>query len=332
MNHKIILILLGIIIFSEVSSQKLYTDKRILLLMSSRFEITTVATDKLTATEGIEKVIEEVNRIDSLISEWNPNSQTSAINRNAGIKPVNVDIELFQLIQRSLKISALTEGAFDISFAGMEKLWVFDKQEHELPDSTTILKYKRFVNWKNIELNTDNHTVFLKEKGMKIGFGGIGQGYAANRCRKILQDIPGIKGALINVSGDILAFGESNHPDGWNVQIADPRDKNKVLAWLKMNNSSLVTSGNYEKYFTNQGKRYSHIINPSTGYPTTEVKSATVLSQDAEISDVLATSLIVLGVEKGLKLINKLKDVECIMIDKNDQIHTSDKIHLNYYQ
>lgn len=332
MNRKIILILLGFIIFSEIFSQKLYTDKRILLLMTSRFEITTVATDKLIATKGIEKVIEEVNRIDSLISEWNPNSQTSAVNRNAGIAPVVVDPELFHLIQRSLKISALTEGAFDISFAGMEKLWVFDKQEHPLPDSATIQHYKRFVNWKNIELNSENYTVFLKEKGMKIGFGGIGQGYAANRCKKILEEIPGIKGALINVSGDILAFGESMHPDGWNVQIADPRDKNKVLAWLKMNNSALVTSGNYEKYFTSNGKRYSHIIDPSTGYPTTEVKSATVLSPDAEISDVLATSLIVMGVEKGLKLINKLKDVECIIIDKNDQIYNSDKIHLNYYQ
>ncbi len=305
-------------------------EKRILKLMGSRFEITAIAQSKQQALDAIDAGIAEISRIENLISEWDLKSQTSAINRNAGIDSVSVDIELFNLIRRSIKISQLTNGAFDISFEGIYKLYTFDRGEHPLPDSAIVAKSVKLINWENIKLNPNNHKVYLTEKGMKIGFGSNGKGYAANRAMKLMKSMPGVVGGIVNASGDMMVWGESNHPDGWNIQIANPQDKNKPIAWLKLNNQSIVTSGDYEKYFTSKGIRYSHIINPKTGYPVTEVKSATIISPDAELSDALATSMCVLGIEKGLKLAESLKDVACILVDKDNKIYSTKKLKLNY--
>lgn len=327
MRHSIAYIF--IILFSLNGFSKTF-EKRTLMLMSSPYEITVVAETKEQAVNAINTSIKVIERIEDLISEWRPYTQTSKINNVAGIDSVSVDAELFNLIRRSIKMSELTEGAFDISFASIYKLYTYDKGEHPLPDSSLVSESVKLINYKNIKLNPSNHKVFLSKKGMKIGFGGNGQGYAANQAKKAIQSMPGVLGGLINVSGDILAWGESNHPDGWNIQIANPQDKSKPIAWLKLNNQSLVTSGDYEKYFTSNGVRYSHIINPKTGYPVTEVKSATVISPDAEISDILATSMCIMGIEKGLALIEKLKDVECVLIDKNNKIYSSKNLQLNY--
>jgi len=181
-------------------------------------------------------------------------------------------------------------------------------------------------------LDVQQQTVFLREKGMKIGFGAIGKGYSANRAKAVMEKIPGVAGGVVNASGDLLAWGQSNHKDGWSIQIADPKDKSKALGWIRLNNLAIVTSGDYEKYFTSNDIRYAHIINPKTGYPITGIKSATIICPDAEISDALATSVCVMGVEKGLELINKLNGVECMMIDADDKIYTSEKLQLNYYK
>ena len=167
---------------------------------------------------------------------------------------------------------------------------------------------------------------------MKIGFGAIGKGYSANRAKAVMEKVPGVVGGVVNASGDLLAWGQSNHQDGWSIQIADPKDKSKALGWIRLNDLAIVTSGDYEKYFTSNGIRYAHIINPKTGYPITGIKSVTIICPDAEISDALATSVCVMGVDKGLELVNKLHGVECMMIDADDQIYTSNKLQLNYYK
>ncbi|OIP83731.1 MAG: thiamine biosynthesis protein ApbE [Porphyromonadaceae bacterium CG2_30_38_12] len=307
-------------------------EKEILKLMGCRFEITATAKDKKAAQKAIEVGIAEIQRIENLISEWDSATQTSAINKMAGIAPVKVDKELFDLIYRCNKISGLTQGAFDISFASMDKIWNFDKNEHDMPDNIVVKEAAKHINWEKIILNAQNNTVFLQEKGMKIGFGAIGKGYSANKAKVEMQKIPGVLGGIVNASGDLLTWGVSNNPSGWSIQIADPKNINKPLAWLQLNNISIVTSGDYEKYFSNNGKRYSHIINPKTGYPITDIKSVTIICPDAELSDALATSICVLGVSQGIELINKLNEVECLIVDANDKIHTSDKLQLNYYK
>ena len=330
--YKTLIICLLIVITFPLRAQSPAAEKVVCKLMGSRFEITAIADNKTTAQQAIQAGIDEITRIEKLISEWDPASQTSEINRNAGIKPVKVDSELFDLIYRSLKISELTEGAFDISFASMDRIWNFDKKEHELPDSNIVRTASALINWKDILIDPDKKMVFLAKPGMKIGFGAIGKGYAANRAKMNMGKISGVKGGVVNASGDLMAWGESNHANGWSVQIANPKDITKSLGWIRLNNLSIVTSGNYEKYFTSRGVRYAHIINPKTGYPVTGIKSVTIVSPDAELSDALATSVCVMGVEKGINLINRLNNVECLIIDSDDNLFTSDKLTLNYYK
>jgi len=305
--------------------------KQSLMLMGSGFEITAIATDKSTAREAVKLAIEEIQRIEKLISEWDSTSQTAAINRYAGIREVKVDRELIELIRRSLSVSRLTNGAFDISFASMAKIWKFDRKEHPLPDSALVKQASELINWQKIQIDTTRKTVFLEEKGMRIGFGAIGKGYAANSAKRKMQQLQGVLGGVVNASGDLTAWGQSIHPNGWSVQLANPDSRNKPIGWIRLNNMSIVTSGDYEHYFTHNGKRYSHIIDPRTGYPVVGIKSVTILCPDAELGDALATSVSVLGIDEGLYLVNKLNGVECLIIDQENKLHRSEHLQINYY-
>ena len=327
----IILCLTFLGITTKVEAQQFATAKKVVKLMGCRFEITAVATNKQTAWQAVELGIAEISRIERLISSWDSNSQTSKINQYAGIKPVQVDSELFDLIYRAQKVAELTDGAFDISFASMDRIWTFDGKEQVLKDSALVLNAAKKINWENILLDQENHSVFLKEKGMKIGFGAIGKGYAANMAKKKMIQLDAVKGGVVNASGDLFAWGINAKSDQWTIQLANPTNKEKSLGWLQLNNTAMVTSGDYEKFFTCKGKRYAHIINPKTGYPTTGIKSVSVICPDAELADALATSVFVLGKDKGLTLINQLNMVECIIITDDDQVHTSNSLNLNYY-
>jgi len=303
------------------------TFNRTLKLMGSRFDITVVAEDKDQADSYIDIAVSEIKRIEALISSWDSNSQTSLINRNAGIKSVVVDKELFELIERALKISNLTNGAFDISYASMDKIWVFDGSMTEMPSKESIKESISKVGYQNIQLDKEDYSIFLKLKGMKIGFGAIGKGYAADKAKSLLLE-HGVKAGIINASGDLNAWGTKPNGDDWMVAIVNPLNKDKVFSWFPVVNSAVVTSGNYEKYVILEGQLYSHIIDPRTGYPSKGVLSASVFTKNAELADALATSIFVMGVETGLNLINQLNDVECIIIDGNNKIHTSNNIEI----
>ena len=295
--------------------------------MGSRFEITVIAKNSTEANNYIDMAVGEISRIEKLISSWDPASQTSEINRNAGIKPVKVDEELFTLIGRSVEISKLTDGAFDISFASMDKIWKFDGSMTEMPSEEAIKQSVEKVGYQNIILDPENFTVFLKLEGMKIGFGAIGKGYAADKAKILLME-RGVDAGMINASGDMNSWG--NQPDGefWKVAITNPMDKNKAFALLPLNENAVVTSGNYEKYVTFNETRYTHIIDPRTGYPATGIISATVFAPKAEIADALATSIFVMGREVGIDFINQLPKIECIIIDEKGEVFTSKNIEI----
>jgi thiamine biosynthesis lipoprotein len=319
------IILLAIPFF--LTAQKLM-QKRTVKLMGSRFDITVVAETEKRAHKYIDEAINEITRIENLISSWNTSSQTFLINKNAGIQPVKVDKELFQLIERCLHLSKITDGAFDISYASIDKVWYFDKPMPRLPSKQEIEKSVEKVGFKNIILNSDAQTVFLKYKGMKIGFGAIGKGYAADKVRVILKN-KGVTGGIINASGDLTTWGKQ--PDGkdWMVGITNPLNKNKVFSWFPVKNSAVATSGNYEKFVLLNNKKYSHIIDPRSGYPASGLVSVTIFAKSSELCDALATAVFILGTEKGLYLINQLKGIECILVDNQNKIHTSNKITLN---
>ena len=303
--------------------------RKVLKLMGNRFEISVVADDPLWANECIEEAVEEIRRIEKLFTTFNESSQTSLINRNAGLAPVNVDNEVFELIRRSKRISGITQGAFDITYGSIDKrLWNFDKNMNALPDPGVAKQLVRLINYKNIILDEKNGTVFLKEKGMRIGFGGIGKGYAAE-CAKALLQKKGIKSGIVNAAGDLTAWGYQ--PDGkpWTIGIADPNASREIFSHLNITNTSVATSGNYEKFVVIDGKKYSHTIDPKTGLPVTGIKSVTIICSNAEIADAMATPVMIMGIKAGIDMVNQVKGLACIIIDENDQIHTSKNIYLS---
>lgn len=300
---------------------------RTLKLMGSRFDITVVANDSLTANGYINDAVAEIKRIEKLISSWDENSQTSAINRNAGIKPVKVAPELYALIKRAISISILTDGAFDISYASMDRIWKFDGSMAVMPSKEEIKSSVAKVGFQNIVLNDKEGSVFLKLPGMKIGFGAIGKGYAADMAKKLLMD-KGVVAGIINASGDMNTWGKQPNGNDWKVAITNPLDKNKVFALLPITNGAVVTSGNYEKYVNFNGKRYSHIIDPRSGYPSSGIISVTVFAPKAELADALATSVFVMGKDIGLDRINQMPKIECIIIDDKGNIVKSKHIEI----
>lgn len=304
------------------------TFQRTVKLMGSRFDLTVVAKDSVQAKTFINLALEEISRIERLISSWDPNSQTSEINRNAGIKPVVVDPELYGLIERSIGISKLTDGAFDISYASMDKIWKFDGSMQKMPTKEEVAASVSSIGFQNILLDQENTTVFLKLPGMKIGFGAIGKGYAADKAKALLM-AKGVPAGIINASGDMNTWGKQPDGQDWKVAIVNPLNKNKVFALLPIKDGAVVTSGNYEKYVTFNGKRYSHIIDPRTGYPASGIISATVFAPKAELADALATSLFVMGIQTGIDRINQLPNIDCIIIDDQGKIHTSDNIKID---
>ena len=325
-NLKVQITLLVVLFSMLCSAQQPY--KRTLKLMGSRFDITVVANDEAQGNASIAVAIAEITRIEKLISSWDPNSQTSSINRNAGIKPVRIDTELFNLIERAIKISKLTDGAFDISYASMDRIWKFDGSMNVMPSEVEIMTSVAKVGFNNIVLDKNESTVFLKLEGMKIGFGGIGKGYAADKAKALLI-AQGAPSGIINASGDMNTWGKQ--PDGseWKVAITNPMNKNKVFALLPITDGAVVTSGNYEKFVNFNGKRYTHIIDPRSGYPSSGIISVTVFAPTAELADALATSVFVMGKEAGLDRINQLPKIECIIIDDSGVITKSKNIEID---
>lgn len=323
---KAILSIVFMLTLTVCDAQQAY--KRTLKLMGSRFDITVVAQDSASANEYIDLAIKEISRIEKLISSWDENSQTSKINRYAGIEPVKVDVELFNLIERAMAISKLTDGAFDISYASMDRIWRFDGSMTEMPSKAEFNQSIKKVGYDNIILDSENRTVFLQAEGMKIGFGAIGKGYAADMAKKLLISNGAVAG-IINASGDMNTWGKQ--PDGseWKVAITNPLDKTKSYGMLPITDGAVVTSGNYEKYVSIGGKRYSHIIDPRTGYPSSGIISVTVFAPNAELADALATSVFVMGQEVGLDRIDQLPQVECIIIDDKGNIIKSKNIEID---
>lgn len=302
--------------------------KRACKLMGNRFELSVVADNEQWANEKIDAGIAEIQRIERLLTTFADDSETNQVNANAGIMPVRVSRETFELIARSMRISNLTQGAFDITYGSIDKrLWNFDQQMTSLPDKETARQMVRLINYKNIILDEQNCTVFLKEKGIRIGFGGIGKGYAAERARQVMM-AQGVKSGVVNASGDLTTWGVQ--PDGrqWTIAITDPNDKTHVFSYMNISNMAVATSGNYEKYVVIDGKKYSHTINPRTGLPVTGIKSVTIITTNAEIADAMATPVTIMGINAGLDLINQMKNIEAIIIDDNNKLYTSNNIRI----
>ncbi len=297
-------------------------------LMGNHFALTVVADNEAWAMQKIDLAIAEIKRIEKLLTTFCADSETNLINAQAGIKPVKISPEVFALINRSLKISAVSDGAFDITYGSLDKtLWNFDKTMKALPDVVLAQEMVRLINYKNVLINEDARTVFLKNKGMRIGFGGIGKGYAAEQAKRILQK-EGVKSGIVNASGDLTVWGLQANGKKWQIGIADPDNSHLPFSALEITDIAVATSGNYEKFVLIDGIKYSHTINPKTGLPVRGIKSVTIFCPDAEIADAMATPVTIMGTTAGLNLVNQLSQIECIIIDDNNKIYCSKNINL----
>ena len=302
--------------------------KKAMKLMGNAFEITVIGNDQCWADRYIDAAVNEIKRIEKLLTTFDDNSQTNRINKMAGIRPVKVDTEVFDLIRRSIRISNITQGAFDITYGSVDRsLWNFDSTMTELPNEEAAKSMVHLVNYKNIVLNEKESSVMLKKKGMRIGFGGIGKGYAAEMAKNLLQQ-RGVQNGVVNASGDLTAWGLQANKKPWTIGIVDPNNKPNVFSYLNVTDMAVATSGNYEKYILIGGKKYSHTINPKTGLPVTGIKSVTVITPNAEIADAMATPISVMGIKAGLDLINQMKNIDCIIIDDNNKVYSSKNINL----
>lgn len=291
-------------------------------LMGSPWQITLVGRDSAYTEAMIDTVIAEVNRIENLLSDWKTTTEIGQVNAHAGKMPVRVSAEVFDLTARALYWSQLTQGAFDVSFAAMDKIWRFDGTMQAMPTPDAVQQARARVGYQKIVLDTAASTIFLPEPGMKIGFGALGEGYAADRCRALMQ-AKGILAGIVNGSGDMSVWG--SHPAGkpWTIGIAHPQKPDELFAVVPLLQPAVVTSGSYQKYVVFNKKRYAHIINPATGYPATGLTSVTVFGPSAEQANALSTSIMVLGRKKGMELLKKFGAYQCLMIADNGRVYTS---------
>ena len=287
-------------------------------LMGNRFEISVVGNDSVWVDSCVNAAITEINRVEKLLSTFSDDSQINEINRNAGIKPVKVNAEIFRLVERALKISELTFGTFDITYNAI------DTNVHPAKIERDSVK---FTNYKNVQISEVNTTVFLTEKGMRIGFGGLIKGYAADRAKYVLQ-LLGVSSGVINAGGDLLTWGLQPGNAPWTIASADPDRGSQPFSNINISNMAVATSGNFEKNVTISSKKYTHNVDAKKGFPVSVLRSVSIVSPTAELSDAMATPVMVMGIRTGLDLINQIKGIACIIIDDLDKLYTSSNIKI----
>jgi len=279
-------------------------------IMGTRCYVELWADDPLKGNDAIDAVMAELRRIDNLMSHYKPESQLSQINQYANERPVQVDKELFDLIKLSTHYSEITEGAFDITYASVG--YLYDYPRHVHPTEEQIREKLPAVNWRNMLLDEEHHTVRFEHPGMRIDLGGIGKGYAVDRGIDILK-ARGIERALVTAGGDSRIIGDRmGRP--WLVAVRHPDNPNKVVTRIPLSNSAVSTSGDYERYFDEGGVRYHHIIDPRTGHSASKVRSATILAPTATQTDGMSKTAFVLGPEKALEIINRLPEYDAVFV------------------
>lgn len=264
-------------------------------------------------------VFNEMRRIDTSLSPYKPDSELSAVNRSASSKAVKVSRELFSLLEKSLSMSRLSQGAFDITFASIG--FKYDYRNNKKPSEKEIASLLPAINYRNIVLDSDARTVFFSHPNVKIDLGGIAKGYAVDNGVEILKNC-GVKSGLVSAGGDSRVLGDRlGRP--WMIGIKHPRKEKGVVTALPMVDSAFSTSGDYERYFVEDGVRYHHIINPKSGKSVKSTMSVTIIGDDAVTTDALSTTIFVMGASKGLLLIEKLADIDAVIIDTNGKMHYS---------
>lgn len=288
-------------------------------MMGTGFEIQVVTREGAKATEAINAAYAEIARVEALLSEWRDDSEISELNRRGHVGAVAVGPELFEVIERGISIGELSGGAFDITFAGCAGLW--SQANEKLPSEEAIQSCLPKVGYQSVVLDKGRREIRFAREGMKVGIGGIGKGYGVDRAAAVLVE-RGFTDFVVDGGGDLYVSG-TNRGAPWAVGVMNPREREELLGIVKIERGAVATSGDYERFFMHEGKRYHHIMDPRTGWPAGESMAVTVVANNATQADALATTLFVLGPEEGLELVGRLEGVEALIIGTDETLHLS---------
>jgi thiamine biosynthesis lipoprotein len=333
MRIKVVCKLMGLLLFISFSSQSEWfshtfnvmgTKSHVEFWLDEPSKIQTNKTNETSklqvkAEQLIHAVEQEMFRIDKAMSPYKASSELSLVNQKASSEQVKISAELFDLLTIAQNISNLSNGAFDITYASIG--YQYDYRERKRPSQTAIKKALPAINYSAIILNKSNSSVYFNHKNVKIDLGGIAKGYAVKRCLAILAKA-GVTHGLVSAGGDTGLLGDRRGRP-WVVGIKHPRAENKTAVHIPLENEAISTSGDYERYFIEDGVRYHHIINPKTGESARKVVSVSIIGKDPTYVDALSTTVFVMGLKKGLQLIDQLPEFEAIIIDNQQRLHFS---------
>lgn len=316
------LLLLLSLLISSCSSHERSSYQKGKALLDTFVMITVISDSRDTADKAIENAFAAIEKFGNLVNFFSEKSEVAAINRNAGIQEVRVSPETLELIEKALFVSRISGGAFDPTIGPEIKLWDF---LHKIRPSDDDIKKNLFlVNYKNIIVDREKSTVYLKKKGMLLDLGGIAKGYAADLAVESLKQ-QGINSGLVAVAGDIKAFGLKPDQKPWVIGIKNPRQTtsdDEIIARVYLSDRAISTSGDYERFFITGGQRFHHLLIPGTGYPAHTCRSVSVIAGQAVMTDAFSTALFIIGPEKGLELAKKM-EIDAMIIDDKGTIHTT---------
>ncbi len=291
--------------------------------MGSAVNLSAFTADETATLAAFEKVFAEFDRLDALMSVWKEGSDVLRINAAAGKQAVAVSAETLEVLQAAEEISDWTKGKFDVTFGALAGIWKFDHDiDGQIPDRSAIVSRLPFIDYRALQIDDRTGTAELTRTGMKVHLGGIGKGYAIDRAATILREA-GQTDFMIQSGGDLFIAGRRGDRP-WRVGIQDPRGApNTLFAAIEITDAAFSTSGDYERFFIRDGRRYHHIIDPDTGEPAMGSRSVTIMAKTATMSDGLSTGVFILGAEKGMALIERLADVEGVIVTAGNEVKVS---------
>jgi len=289
-------------------------------LMGTRVSVELWADDEAQGRALVAEVMAEYRRFDTEMSTYKPDSEISRVNARAADAPMVVSAELFDLVRRSLELSAASGGAFDITYDSVG--YLYDFRERRRPTDSEIEQRLAAVDYRHVVLDTARSTIFYETQGVRMNLGGIAKGYIVEKAAKMLRE-RGVEHALLNAGGDTRVLGD-RRGQPWIVGIRHPRDPAQTFTRLPLEDEAISTSGDYERYFEEDGRRYHHILNPATGRPTEGILTVTVIGPDGTMTDGLDTAIFVMGAEEGLKLIERYPEYEAIIVDASGKLYHSE--------
>ncbi|MFZ3091637.1 MAG: FAD:protein FMN transferase [Nitrospirota bacterium] len=324
-NRTAHILFLSLCVFSLTSSsvseagEAIY--KKSQRLMGTEMEITVVSADEKKAHKAIDAAFEEISRIERMMSTYMPDSQISIINKSAGEKPVKSGSELIGLVKRAVEYAGMTDGGFNIAVGPLIRLWKI-ADGGDIPDKDEINRAQGLINYKDIIIDEKQGTIFLRKKGMSIDLGGIAKGYASDRAKAVLKQ-QGVTSGIAAVAGDINAFGRKMDGSKWRIGIEHPRKKGAFIGVIELQDEAVSTSGDYERFFIKDGRRYHHIIDPKTGEPSDKCQSVTVIAKEGTATDALSTGIFIMGPEKGIELVERLPNIGAVIVDAKGNVKIS---------